>query len=98
MTTTQTQQDQASRSSEKASSSQPDGQCPPPADWSATLREIVDIQRQRLTAEHLCRVAVEHDDLGAARWHARRAAELDRRHRDLAALLYDADGVELRER
>lgn len=52
------------------------------------MRRIVVIQQQRLSVEHLCRVAVYHGDMSLARRHAARAVELDDEHRRLTRALW----------
>jgi len=74
--------------------SQPDGQCPPPADLPEMLKEIVQLQQSRLSSEHLCRVAVQDDDWRLARRHAARAAELDRRHQELVRMIWATEDME----
>ena len=54
------------------------------------LAQVKDLQIRRLSVEHLCRIAVQDDDISLARRHAARAGELDDEHRRLTRAIYSA--------
>ena len=93
MTPTPAQPGSSPRAPEATVESQPDGQCPPLLSRAEILAELTTVQLKRANDEHLCRMAVERGDLRSARWHARRATELDGAHRALNDLCYALDAA-----
>ena len=97
MTPTPAQPGSSPRASEATAESPADGQSQPGLSRAELRAEIVQVQLRRAGDEHLCRMAVERGDLRSARWHARRATELDGAHRALTQLIWASEARDAAE-